>query len=57
MTVPDSGDVDPFSPCAAFDFDNDNDVDNYDFGAFQAAFQKPVPPCKPIDKNDPNKKA
>ena len=51
ITVPDSGEVDPFSPCAAFDFDNDNDVDYYDFGALQAAYQKPVSPCKPINQN------
>ena len=32
---------DEFSPCSAFDFDEDLDVDAQDLGAFQAAFNKP----------------
>ena len=36
--------VPPFDACNAFDFDEDRDVDEQDFGAFQAAFQKPPAP-------------
>lgn len=42
MTTPGAGNVPMWSPCGAFDFDTDLDVDLLDFGAFQAAFQKPA---------------
>lgn len=48
MTGIDGTGVTPWSPCGAFDFDGEYDVDLLDFGFFQAAYQKPpAPACTP----------